>query len=134
MSKKTTKKPCEKTADKKTKKCKSQSTKTGLFKFRRYKKEEGGKQKKAKHPKLIVDEEQDNYGFMGLTEAPKRGHHKNIELNKNPQKGKSNKAYLRDELRYDSKRNFSKVLEEYNLSEEDKLAVIEYIKKKKKKK
>ena len=42
MSKKTTKKPCEKTADKKTKKCKSQSTKTGLFKFRRYKKEEGG--------------------------------------------------------------------------------------------
>ena len=71
---------------------------------------------------------------MGLTEAPKRGHHKNIELNKNPQKGKSNKAYLRDELRYDSKRNFSKVLEEYNLSEEDKLAVIEYIKKRKKKK
>ena len=105
-----------------------------LFVFRKYKKIEGGKIKRAKHPKLIVDEENDNYGFMGLTESPKRGHHKNIKLSKNPQVGNTSDSYLRDELRYDLKENFSDILEDYNLSEEDKIAVLEYIKKRKKKK
>lgn len=113
---------------------KRKKAKTSLFKFRRYKKEEGGKIKKAKHPKLIVDEKKDNYGFMGLTESPKRGHHKNLELSKNPQKGETNKAYLRDEVRYDNKQNFGKILEDYNLSEEDKIAVLNYLKRRKKKK
>ena len=40
--------------------------------FRRYSKAEGGA-KKSKHPKLIVDEEGDKFGFMGLTKSPKRG-------------------------------------------------------------
>lgn len=113
---------------------KRKKAKTSLFKFRRYKKEEGGKIKKAKHPKLIVDEKKDNYGFMGLTESPKRGHHKNLELSRNPQKGKTDKAYLRDEVRYDKKQNFGKILEGYNLSEEDKIAVLNYLKRRKKKK
>lgn len=51
-----------------------------MFSFRRYNKIEGGKKKRAKHPKLIVDKKGDEYGFMGLTESPKRGHHKNIEI------------------------------------------------------
>ncbi len=109
-------------------------TKSSLFKFRRYKKEEGGKIKKAKHPKLIVDEQKENYGFMGLTESPKRGHHKNIELKNNPQKGKKGNAFLRDEVRYDDKKNFGHILEDYNLSAEDKTAVINYLKRRKKKK
>lgn len=113
---------------------KKTDNKSSLFKFRRYKKEEGGKVKKAKHPKLIVDEKKDNYGFMGLTESPKRGHHKNIELQKNPQSGKANKAYLRDEVRYDNKQNFGKILEGYQLSDEDKRAVLSYLKRRKKKK
>ena len=71
---------------------------------------------------------------MGLTESPKRGHHKNIELKKNPQKHKTNKAYLRDEVRYDDKNNFGEILENYKLSDEDKKAVIAYIEKRKKKK
>lgn len=125
--KKTTKKPSAKTV-------KAKRSKSSLFKFRRYKKEEGGKKKRAKHPKLIVDEKKDNFGFMGLTEAPKRGHHKNIELSKNPQKHKENKAYLRDEVRYDEKRNFGDILEDYKLSNEDKKAVIDYLEKRKKKK
>lgn len=125
--KKATKKPSAKTA-------KAKPSKSSLFKFRRYKKEEGGKKKRAKHPKLIVEEKKDNFGFMGLTEAPKRGHHKNIELSKNPQKFKENKAYLRDEVRYDDKRNFGDILEDYKLSNEDKKAVIDYLEKRKKKK
>ena len=131
-AKKTTKKPPKKTV--KAKQTKSKKPKSSLFKFRRYKKEEGGKTKRAKHPKLIVEEKKDNFGFMGLTEAPKRGHHKNIELSKNPQKQKTSKAYLRDEVRYDEKKNFGEVLEDYKLSNEDKKAVIAYLEKRKKKK
>ena len=104
-----------------------------LFKFRRYKKAEGSKAKKLKHPKLIVDKQKETVTYMGLTESPKRGHHKNIELEKNPQKGNSKKAYLRGELRQDSIDNFGEVLKDYNLSNKDKKKVIEYIKKLKKK-
>lgn len=107
--------------------------KSSLFKFRRYKKKEGGK-KASRHPKLVVDETQTNYGFMGLTKDSKRGHHNNLELKQNPQKGNKNKAYLRDELRYDDKDNFGEILQNYNLSSEDKKAIIELLKKRKKKK
>lgn len=116
----------------KTKKCgKSQAVKEkrGLFKFRRYKKIEGGSKKKARHPKLIVSQKGEEYGFMGLTESPKRGHHSNIELEKNPQKGNSDKAYLRKEIRYAARSNFGEILNDYNLSERDKKKVIAYIKK-----
>ncbi len=132
--KRAVKKPPVKAAPKRQTKRKKVKVKTSLFKFRRYKKEEGGKVKRAKHPKLIVDEKKDNYGFMGLTESQKRGHHRNLELKKNPQKGKTKTAYLRDEVRYDNKQNFGKILEDYNLSNEDKKAVLQYLKRRKKKK
>jgi len=132
--KRAVKKPPVKAAPKRQTKRKKVKAKTSLFKFRRYKKEEGGKVKRAKHPKLIVDEKKDNYGFMGLTESQKRGHHRNLELKKNPQKGKTETAYLRDEVRYDNKQNFGKILEDYNLSNEDKKAVLQFLKRRKKKK
>lgn len=109
-----------------------QAAPTSLFKFRRYKKKEG--KKKVKHPKLIVEENETEYGFMGFTEEPKSGHRKNIELTQNPKKGDTRPAYIRKELRYDITENFSEVLENYNLSEEDKKAIIEYLNKRKKKK
>lgn len=108
--------------------------KKGLFNFRRYKKEEGGKIKKAKHPKLIVDETNKEFGFMGLTESSKRGHHKNISLSKNPRSGDIRKAYIRDELRYDDKKFFSDVLANYNLTSKDIKNIKEILKKRKKKK
>lgn len=146
-----TKKPAKKTeaaptADKRTRAVKPQnvtsksSTKqktqerNGLFKFRRYKVIEGGASSKARHPKLIVSQEQKQVGFMGLTESKKRGHHKNIELDVNPKKGDTRKAYLRKEIRYDDIEKFGDILNDYNLSESDKRKVIEYIKKLKKKK
>lgn len=107
---------------------------TQKFHFRRYKKTEGGKTKKGKHPKLIIDECGNNYGFIGLTESKKRGHHNNIELQSNPQKGNKNKAYLRREVRYDDKRNFSEKLSDYNLSKADEAAVIAFLENRKKKK
>lgn len=108
--------------------------KNGLFTFRRYKKIEGGKKKKAKHPKLIVDENKTSYGFMGLTESPKRGHHSNIPLNKNPKKGYKGKAYIRNELRYDIKDAFSEILPDYRLSNKDIKLISDYVNKHKKKK
>ena len=107
--------------------------KGGLFKFRRYKKLEGGS-KKSKHPKLIVEQENDTLGFMGLTEDPKNGHHNNIPLTKNPKKKDKRKAYLRKELRRDKLENFGEILEDYNLSKTDKQAVIEFLEQRKKKK
>ena len=109
------------------------SNKNNLFTFRKYKKVEGGKVKKGKHPKLIVDENKSEFGFMGLTESPKRGHHKNIELSKNPEKGNTKPAFLRKELRYDSKENFYEILKDYNLTEKDKQAVLKFLDKIKKK-
>lgn len=101
-------------------------SKNSLFKFRRYKKIEGGK-------KLIVEETKQEYGFMGLTESPKRGHHKNIELTKNPQKGNTAKSYIRDELRYDDKSNFGDILSDYNLDKKDMAKILKYLEKRKKK-
>ena len=39
---------------------------SSLFKFRKYKKVEGGTHKRSKHPKLIVDETREEFGFMGV--------------------------------------------------------------------
>ena len=104
-----------------------------LFVFRRYKKKEGGS-KKSRHPKLIVEESNTEYGFMGLTKDSHSGHHANIPLKKNPQKNNKKQAYLRKELRYDDKTNFEKdILSDYTLSEEDKQTVLKYFEKYKKK-
>ena len=103
-----------------------------MFTFRRYNKIEGGKRKRAKHPKLIVDIQGDKYGFIGLTESAKRGHHKNIEI-KNPQKNKNAKSYIRKELRYDDKNNSSKLLQDYKLHDEDYIKIINIVNKHKRK-
>lgn len=103
-----------------------------MFTFRKYKKIEGGKKKRAKHPKLIVDENGNQYGFMGLTESSKRGNHKNIEI-RNPEKNKGGKSYIRNELRYDDKKYFSLPLKNYKLHKEDYDIIIEKLNKHKKK-
>ena len=113
---------------------KSRTGKDALFTFRRYKKEEGGKTKRAKHPKLIVDQTPQDYGFMGVTESAKRGHHANIPLKQNPQKGRNSPAYIRKELRYDKQENFEEILKNYSLSDEDKAAILQYLENRKKKK
>ena len=108
--------------------------KSNLFTFRKYKKIEGGKKKRGKHPKLIVEENGDIFGFMGLTEAEKQGHHKNIPLSKNPKRGDTRPAYIRKEICYDNSDNFYGILEDYNLTSKDKQAILEWLRKKKGKK
>ena len=103
------------------------------YHFRRYKKVEGGRKKRAKHPKLIVEQRGNQYGFMGLTESPKRGHHSNIPLQDNPQKGRTTPAYIREELRYDSVEHFSEILQDYQLSPRDVRRIEKILQKYKKK-
>jgi len=127
---KKTKKPAVKPAKK---------SEDSLFKFRRLDKVEGGKRKKAKHPKLIVDAKRHKFGYMGLTESRKRGHHSNLPLLKNPQKGKPDlvdgkpTAYIRKELLYAKKDMFTDILPDYNLHPKDKERVIDFLEKTKKK-
>lgn len=51
---------------------------------------------------MIVDYINGYYGYMGLTENPKKGKHQNIPLIKNPQKGNKKSACLRKKIEYDS--------------------------------
>lgn len=93
-----------------------------LFVFRRYKKEEGGESTKAKHPKLIVDEQNQDYGFMGLTKSPKRGNHNNIKID-NPQKNNTEDkktTYMKKTPEIDKTNRFGSVKKGWKLSEKDK--------------
>ena len=101
-----------------------------LLVFRRYKKKEG--QKQLKHPKLIVDASEKKYGYMGLTENRKNGHHSNIPLEKNPKHNDPRKAYLRKDIKYDDKQQFGHILDNYKLSKKDKQYIIDFIEKHKK--
>ena len=98
-----------------------------IFTFHRYKKKQGGKNKR--HPKLIVDYYNGEYGHMGLTEEKFKGkHHRNIPLIKNPKIGDARPAYLRKKIEYDTEDMFvEQVLDKYKLSEEDKKYLISYI-------
>ncbi len=107
--------------------------KSKLFTFQKYKKVEGGTKKRAKHPKLIVEEKENEYGYMGLTESEKHGHHSNIPLDENPQKGRKDKAYIHTDLRHAPIDDFSGPLENYKLSSKDKKKVVEWLKQHKKK-
>ncbi len=81
---------------------------------------------------MIVDDVGNDFGFMGLTEAQKKGHHRNIPLSQNPKKNDKRPAYLRKEVRYDNKNNFGAILDNYNLSKKDKKYIIDYVNKHKK--
>lgn len=101
--------------------------------YRRYKKSEGSKEKRAKHPKLIIEVTDDSYIFMGFTESPKKGRQNNIKLSKNPKEGDPRPAYIRKEVKQDYQGNFGKILKDYNLPEEDFEAVMQYLENRKKK-
>lgn len=110
----------------------TKKTDKDLFIFRRYKKAEGKQSNKAKHPKLIVDKSDTEFGFMGLTSSPKRGYHSNIKLEKNPKKSDLRDSYIRKEIRYDKKNKFGQILDRYSLSEKDKKFIMDYVNKHKK--
>lgn len=107
-----------------------------LYRFRKYKKKQG--KKNVRHPKLIVDDYEHEYGFMGLTTSSTKGkRHKNIRLTENPQIVKGvhlrEKSFLRRKIEYDKKRNFGPILNDYKLSKTDRDNIESFVKTRKKK-
>ena len=101
--------------------------KKGLFKFRRYKIYEGPPNNRQQHPKLIIEETEAEYGFMGLTKHGKKGKSNNIPI-ANPQAGDTRNAYIRKEVRHDIKENFIEgILDNYELSRADIKKVKKYL-------
>ena len=80
-----------------------------MFEFRRYKIKQGNKQ--VKHPKLIVDETDAEYGFLGLTSRKQKGkRHNNFPLFINPKLTRNRshyteESYLRKKLSMTRKQN-----------------------------
>ena len=87
--------------------------------FRNNKKRKCGSKNNGAHPSLIVGESDDGRSFVniGLTNSPKRGHHKNIKIH-NPQDW-DKESYLRDDVRIDSKEFLCEILKDYKLCPED---------------
>ena len=111
------------------KKKKPQTRSLKLFNFYRYKKKEGGKTKKARHPKLIVGRSGDTYSHMGLTSSKRKGHHGNMEI-VNPENW-SQKSWLRKEVRKNHVSEFGEHLPNYKLHPDDKKKVLDFLAKKK---
>ena len=92
------------------------------FRFLKYK--EGPPSKKRKHPKLILEKDNDMYHYMGMTESAKRGRHKNIELTKNPKRGDTRPAYIRKEYLIRPTKDFHGIQKDYSLCSEDEARVL----------
>ncbi len=82
------------------------------------------------HPSLVIGENGNNYANLGLTHSPKRGHHKNTELSKNPNTKDKKTSYIRDDLKYDKKENLKVILKDYKLSSKDVDKILKIINKK----
>lgn len=67
------------------------------FRFLKYK--EGPAHNRRRHPKIILEKENDTYRYMGMTESNKRGRHANIPLLHNPKKGDTRPAYFPMKIR-----------------------------------
>ena len=92
------------------------------FRFLKYK--EGPPNNKRRHPKLILEKENDTFHYMGMTESRKRGKHTNIPLSKNPLKGDSRPAYIRKEYLIRSKKDFGGIRSDYVLSLDDRETIL----------
>ena len=102
--------------------------------FRLLKYKEGPKKNKHRHPKIILEKENDTYHYMGMTESSKRGRHKNIPLSQNPKRGDSRQAYVRKEYLVRPTDDFLDILYDYKLSDADKASVLAHAAKLKQKK
>ena len=60
------------------------------------------------HPAYIVDEEGNYYYFHRVTSSPKSGHHKNIEIDPNPDPTRDTPMYIVKMEQKDKKGRFGK--------------------------
>ena len=62
------------------------------------------------HPAYIIDEEGESYYFHRVTSSPKSGHHKNWEINPNPDTKRKTPMYIVKMEQKDKKKRFGKKL------------------------
>lgn len=83
---------------------------------------------------MVVGENENNFANMGLTKDPKRGHHSNYPLTKNPdpiKEKKKVKGYIRKEIEYHNKTQLQEILKHYTkLPQKDIDEIIKIIDKK----
>lgn len=78
----------------------------------------------TKHPQHIFGEQGDTYYSSGITHEEKTFGKKNMPLTKNPQKGKSDKAYIRNGTVKGNKKSYGKrTLKDFEFSPADKANV-----------
>lgn len=78
----------------------------------------------TKHTNYIFEDDGKNYHAVGITHHKKTFGKKNMPLDSNPQKGKKEKAYARNGIITDKKRNFSKKTDKrFGFSKSDKSKV-----------
>ncbi len=73
----------------------------------------------TKHINYVFEEESNKYHSLGITHRKYTFGKKNILLDKNPQKNKIDKSYLRNGIITSKKNNYSSVRKNFNFSESD---------------
>lgn len=78
-----------------------------------------GKESEGKHPSIVVGKNGKKSANLGITHDPKRGHHPNKKLNKNPNPADRRTAYVRDDLTYTDKKHLKEHLIGYKIDVSD---------------
>lgn len=86
--------------------------------------------KRSKHHHIIIRENKDTNVSVGITHSPKRGNHKNIPLEVNPNPSDSTQAYILDYPVKDRTELYEKSKRKLNIHESD-YAKVEKVGKKK---
>lgn len=73
----------------------------------------------TKHKNYVFEELDDKFHSVGLTHENTTFGRKNMPLSKNPQKGKTDKAYVRNGIIVDKKKNYGKPLKNYGFDKSD---------------
>ena len=73
----------------------------------------------TRHTQYVFEEDDKRYRSLGLTHHKRTKGIKNMPLSKNPQKGKTEKAYIRYGIINDTKNNYSGIDKRFKFSKED---------------
>ena len=73
----------------------------------------------TKHPNYVFEEESGKYHSVGITHGEQTFGKKNMPLGENPQKGKTEKAYVRNGVVSGKKRSYGKPMKNYKFSKAD---------------
>lgn len=87
------------------------------------------------HPAIEVGHQGNKIVNIGITHQPKRGHHSNEMLSQNPERGRTDRAYARDDVSIDDKYFLKEIINDLrDMPQKDKDKIYHIIQKYKNKK